>query len=111
MSTPTQPQQPPRIEEIELAVKENSAVPAQPEPRDAAYWAPNVDRLVVDPDRAAAGFNVAGRRVTGPQQGVDVYDRNLQLVRHLTNSSEHADMGYDSAGQEVYVTIREYEAG
>ena len=69
MSTPTHPQQPPAIEEIELAVKENDVLPAQAAPRDAAYWAPKVDRLVVDPEQAAAGFNVAGRRVTGPQQG------------------------------------------
>ena len=44
-------------------------MPAQRESRDAAYWAPKVDRLVVDPDKAAMGFNVAGRRITGPQQG------------------------------------------
>jgi hypothetical protein len=74
MSTPTQPQpqaQPPvRVEEIELAVKETeAAVPTAPRPRDAGNWAPNVGRLVVDADRAAMGFNIAGRRVTGPQQG------------------------------------------
>ncbi len=70
MSSPTQPQQPIEIQEIELSVKESeSAVPAQAPPRDAAYWAPKVDRLSVDPDKAAMGFNIAGRRVTGPQQG------------------------------------------
>jgi len=73
MTTPAQPPRPIEIEEIELAVKEaasaDAAVPAQAQPRDAAYWAPKVDRLTVDPDRAAMGFNIAGRRVTGPQQG------------------------------------------
>ncbi|HEU5034850.1 MAG TPA: hypothetical protein VFT62_08865 [Mycobacteriales bacterium] len=67
MTTPSQ--QPPQPIEVELAVKESEAVPAQAAPRDAAYWAPKVDRLAVDPERAAMGFNIAGRRVTGPQQG------------------------------------------
>src|SRR5438477_5886589 len=71
MTTPAQqPSQPIEIQEIELAVKESeAAVPDQPQPRDAAYWAPNVHRLTVDPEKAAMGFNIAGRRVTGPQQG------------------------------------------
>lgn len=38
-------------------------------PRDAGNWAANVTRLSVDADRADVGFNVAGRRLTGPQQG------------------------------------------
>jgi hypothetical protein len=38
-------------------------------PRDAGYWAPTVEHLEIDPARAAEGFNVAGRRATGPQQG------------------------------------------
>jgi hypothetical protein len=38
-------------------------------PRNAQSWAANVDRLQVDPEHAAAGYNVDGRRVTGPQQG------------------------------------------
>jgi hypothetical protein len=66
MTTPTERPQPLEIQEIELAVKEAEAVPT---PRDAEYWAPKVDRLTVDPEHAAMGFNVAGRRVTGPQQG------------------------------------------
>jgi hypothetical protein len=67
----TSPERPQSLEiqEIELAVKEADSVPAQSAPRDAAYWAPKVDRLTVDPEKAAMGFNIAGRRVTGPQQG------------------------------------------
>jgi hypothetical protein len=42
--------------------------------------------------------------------GVDLYDRSMNYVRHLYNYSEHADMGYDSAGNEAYVTI-DYTAG
>lgn len=38
-------------------------------PRNAQSWAANVDRLEVDPELAAAGYNITGRRVTGPQQG------------------------------------------
>ncbi len=38
-------------------------------PRDAGNWAANVSRLSVDAARADVGFNVAGRRLTGPQQG------------------------------------------
>lgn len=38
-------------------------------PRDAGNWAPKVERLSVTDDVAAHGYNVAGRRVTGPQQG------------------------------------------
>lgn len=71
MSTP-QPERAAPLEDIALAVQEAAAEPALPVqavPRDAAYWAPKVDRLVVDPAHAAAGFNIAGRRVTGPQQG------------------------------------------
>lgn len=38
-------------------------------PRNAQSWASKVERLEVDPEHAAAGYNIAGRRVTGPQQG------------------------------------------
>src|SRR4051812_23130682 len=38
-------------------------------PRDAGRWADKVTRLSVSDDVAAAGFNVAGKRLTGPQQG------------------------------------------
>jgi hypothetical protein len=38
-------------------------------PRNAASWAGKVDRLQVSPEHAAAGYNIAGKRVTGPQQG------------------------------------------
>jgi hypothetical protein len=69
MTTSPERSQPLEIQEIELSAKEAEAVPVQAAPRDAAYWAPKVDRLTVDPDKAAMGFNIAGRRVTGPQQG------------------------------------------
>jgi hypothetical protein len=39
------------------------------EPRDAAYWAANVDRLHVGDNVKDFGYNVEGRRVAGPQQG------------------------------------------
>lgn len=56
------------LEQIELSVQE-ADVPAVVAPRDAAYWAPKVTHLTVDAERAAVGFNVDGKRVTGPQQG------------------------------------------
>jgi len=37
--------------------------------RDAASWAPKVDRLEVDARQGVRGTNVAGRRLTGPVQG------------------------------------------
>ncbi len=85
-----QPVQPVAIEEIELAVKEQTvAVPETKVPRDAAYWAPKVDRLVVDADKAAMGFNVAGRRVTGPQQGFGkLWQRTYSAALRPTVSPE-----------------------
>lgn len=47
----------------------NETEPAAAAPRDAAYWAPKVERLSVAEEVAAQGYNVAGRRVSGPQQG------------------------------------------
>ena len=38
-------------------------------PRDAGNWAEKVVRLSVSDDVAAQGFAVAGKRLTGPQQG------------------------------------------
>jgi hypothetical protein len=38
-------------------------------PRNAQSWAPKVERLEVTADHAAAGYNIQGRRITGPQQG------------------------------------------
>jgi len=75
MTTSEQPQEQIAVEQIELTATQTAApahseaLPAQPPSRDAAFWAPKVDRLSIDPARAAEGFNVAGRRVTGPQQG------------------------------------------
>lgn len=42
--------------------------------------------------------------------GVELYDRSMRPLRQLTPYSEHSDFGYDSAGQEVYVTI-DYTSG
>lgn len=47
----------------------NETDPAAAAPRDAASWAPKVERLSVADEVSAHGYNVAGRRVTGPQQG------------------------------------------
>jgi hypothetical protein len=41
----------------------------QQSPRDAGNWAQKVDRLEVSVEHSAAGYNISGRRVTGPQQG------------------------------------------
>jgi hypothetical protein len=41
----------------------------KPLPRNAASWAAKVDHLQVDAAQSAAGYNIHGRRVTGPQQG------------------------------------------
>jgi hypothetical protein len=41
----------------------------QKPPRDAGNWAAKVDRLEVSLEHTEAGYNVSGRRVTGPQQG------------------------------------------
>ncbi len=41
----------------------------------------------------------------GRGRGIDVYDRDLRFVRHLADVSEQGDLGYDAAGQEVYVTF------
>jgi len=38
-------------------------------PRNADSWAAKVDRLEVSPELAGAGYNIQGRRITGPQQG------------------------------------------
>jgi hypothetical protein len=34
-----------------------------------------------------------------------VYDRNLNLLRKIFNKGEHGDLGYDAAGNEVYVQV------
>jgi hypothetical protein len=38
-------------------------------PRDAANWAPKVDRLTVDAPQRRHGYNNEGKRIAGPQQG------------------------------------------
>jgi hypothetical protein len=47
----------------------DSVPEAVPQPRDAGNWSAPVTRLQVDDTRAAAGYNLSGRRLTGPQQG------------------------------------------
>ncbi len=38
-------------------------------PRDAGNWAAKVDRLSVTADRAKVGYNIEGRRISGPHLG------------------------------------------
>jgi len=38
-------------------------------PRDVGNWATKVDRLSAPDGKAAVGYNVTGKKVTGPQQG------------------------------------------
>ena len=38
-------------------------------PRDAGNWATKVDRLAAPDETAKVGYNITGKRVTGPQQG------------------------------------------
>lgn len=38
-------------------------------PRDAGNWAANVQRLTVPAEVSRYGYNIAGKRVAGPQQG------------------------------------------
>lgn len=40
---------------------------------------------------------------SGTYQGTKVYDRNLNFLRHLSNRTEHGDLGYDQQGNEVFV--------
>lgn len=37
--------------------------------------------------------------------GVLVYDRNLNLLRKIFNKGQHGDIGYDTAGNEVYAQM------
>ncbi|MEO8328588.1 MAG: hypothetical protein ABI586_01160, partial [Candidatus Nanopelagicales bacterium] len=41
----------------------------KPLPRNAASWAANVSHLEVGAEQSDAGYNIHGRKVTGPQQG------------------------------------------
>jgi hypothetical protein len=88
MTTQDRQSQPVEIEEVGLAVKEQ-AVPTPAQPRDAAYWAPKVDRLEVDAAHAAMGFNIAGKRLTGPQQGFGkLWQRSYSASLPLTVSPD-----------------------
>ena len=48
---------------------------------------------------------VTGHTAAGSNQvsGINVYSRNLVFQRHLTDVSEHGDMGVDSNGNQVWV--------
>ncbi|MEO9257451.1 MAG: hypothetical protein ABI207_03655, partial [Crocinitomicaceae bacterium] len=45
----------------------------------------------------------------GNNQGVKSYNRQMQNEVHLLNLGAHADIGYDMAGNEVYVSIARYQ--
>jgi hypothetical protein len=47
-----------------------TVIPGPDAPRDAAHWAAKVDRLQVERREGVRGTNVAGRRLTGPVQGL-----------------------------------------
>ena len=62
-------------EQIGLSAREAAAAPVPHQaggapPRDAASWAKKVERLEVNPRDGVRGTNVAGRRLTGPVQGL-----------------------------------------
>ncbi|MEO8106031.1 MAG: hypothetical protein ABI720_01830 [Actinomycetes bacterium] len=38
-------------------------------PRDAGNWATKVDKLAAPDDKAKVGYNITGKKATGPQQG------------------------------------------
>ena len=38
-------------------------------PRDAGNWATKVDRLAAPDEKSKVGYNITGKKVTGPQQG------------------------------------------
>lgn len=45
-------------------------------------------------------FNVNGNK---PNQGVKVYDRDLNFLRHLSDQRAHADLGVDAYGNQVLI--------
>ncbi len=54
-------------------------------PRDAGNWATKVDRLAAPDDKSKVGYNITGKKVTGPQQGFGrlwqrTYSTNLGSV-------------------------------
>ncbi|HTO17117.1 MAG TPA: hypothetical protein VLZ83_15205, partial [Edaphocola sp.] len=42
-------------------------------------------------------------RGMGVHQGTKSFDRSMNLVKHLTNTTQHGDLGYDQNGNEVWV--------
>ncbi len=57
-----------------MSAPEPTAVPAPEDPSatarsDAGNWATKVDRLAAPDETAKVGYNITGKKVTGPQQG------------------------------------------
>jgi hypothetical protein len=48
---------------------------------------------------------------TDRYQGTEVYDRQLNFLRHISNDNNHADLGYNTAGKEVCVKTDESNRG
>ena len=65
----------------------------------------SVDWVAMSQSGAASSWPSFFADGPGTQQGVAVFDRTMRPVRHLTDSSEHADLGRTAAGQDVYVTV------
>jgi hypothetical protein len=47
----------------------SSDTPDPARPRDAGNWATKVDRLAAPDEKSGVGYNITGKKVTGPQQG------------------------------------------
>jgi D-lyxose ketol-isomerase len=45
---------------------------------------------------------------SGTNQGVKSYNQQMQNEVHLQNNTEHSDIGYDMAGNEVYISHADY---
>lgn len=41
---------------------------------------------------------------SGPNQGTKSFDKNMNLISHITNRTSHGDLGYDINGNEVLVS-------
>jgi hypothetical protein len=69
---------------------------AEKTPRDAANWAPKADRLTVPEEVSRYGYNLEGKRVSGPQQG---FGRLWQRIYH-------ADLGRAVSPEQVIADWR-----
>jgi len=68
-----------------------------PQQPDWASISPLGDYVVVNWSNSLSG--------TGRNRGVEIFDRGLNFIRQITPDAEHADMGLDASGNEVYVTM------